>query len=840
MDHLPVVPNQVVQGLETVPYVCEKPYDRGPFLTYPIREGKPHIIPGDAGIVDTVLPFWQYEKRHPTPNKAFEAFCQTWLFFGLINELLGNCCKLVDFVRPDKAGDSRVITTSQLPKLVKQWVRSIEDGSCIMSYEHAAKCLRLAFETLRAAGPAFDFRVKLCIASVGELFTYATNTAFGIVNWVRDNKCPAAWRTLLDDTFWVERFKISGWCPSQIEIMMGTTRSLQSLHFFASMQGSISAGCHGLCNKWMCVAHQTDLEHYATQHVSQDCGCNDLHVDTSSLNTVLTSGSFPLLRIREAEILDELTVDIVASQPDTCYLALSHVWADGLGNAKANALPRCQLQFLRNIVQSLRPKLGSKNAQSELLLWCDTMCCPVVPGEAKNKALAQMKTIYERATCVLVLDASIRLYKSDGMGAEEAWARIYVSGWMRRLWTLQEGALPEKRRVWFQFRDQAVNSESLWQRNYESSNNDLGQRGLAGDIIWRMRTFGLFFNRDSNIPGGDLAAVEAALRHRSVSVSSDEPLLIGNLLGLDVARILDGSDETRIHRMWSLMSAAVCGVPKDLLFRLGPRLREKGYRWAPSSMLHHDDSNPDLQIFQDEGSQGSVTQHGLMVRLSGYHISFVQCPSGLPPNPWGISIGENVFYMRDYEARWYTVVRRWPSAEGDYLSKEKFGSITRSHKNLWAMHHNFPFQEWADHANKQTNIALLTELVQESEGVKYVQSYMHIQVGLLRDPQSKMFEAAYRCAQKLAQSAPAQQLAEMSEDGIVMESPEYRAVIDALHPEIHRLAASEENELAMTAAREITDKDHNALFEAMVAMSFIGNYGIMGARTPEDQRWCVD
>lgn len=839
MDHLPVVPNQTVQGLETVPYVCEKPYDGGPFLTYPIREGKPQMTPDEAGIVDMVLPFWQYEKRHPTPNKDFEAFCQTWLFFGLINELLGNTCKSADFVRPDKAGDSKVLSTSQLPGLVKQWVRSIENGSYIMNYEHAAKCLRLTFDTLRAAGPEFDLRVKLCIASVAELFAHATNKAFGIVNWISDNKCPSAWFKLLDDKLWVERFEMSGWCPSQIEIMMRTSTSLQSLHFFASMQNSLSAGCHGSCNSRMCVAYQTDFKHYETQHVVKDCRCKNLYVDVSSMNAVLTNGGFPLLRIREKKTLDELTVEIVAFQPDTCYLALSHVWADGLGNAKANALPRCQLLHLSKLVQSMSPKSTPKDAQTELLFWCDTLCCPVVPGEAKNKVLAQMKSIYERATCVLVLDASIRLHESEGMDPEEACTRILVSGWMRRLWTLQEGALPDKRRVWFQFRDQAVNFDSLWKQNYETFNKDVGRKGLAGDVNWRMRTFRAFFDRDSNTTGGDLAAVEAAFRHRSVSVSSDEPLLIGTLLGLDVARILNGSDETRVHRMWSLMSVADCGVPKDILFRLGPRLREEGYRWAPSSMLFHEDSNELLQIMQDEGNKGTITQHGLTVRLPGYHISFAQRPSGLPANPWGMITDENAFYMRDHEARWYHVGRRWPSAEGDYLSKQKFSPIMRRHTSLWAIHHNLKSIPWTD-AYKQTYAALLTRLVQESDKVKYVQSYMHIRVGLLRDPQSEMFKAAYRCAQKLGESAPAQHLANMSGDEVDMESPEYKAVFDALTPEIYRLAASGENELAVAAARENTDKDHNVLFGAIVAMIYIGNYGIMGPRMPNDQQWCVD
>ena len=709
-----------------------------------------------------------------------------------------------------------------------------------MTYEHVAKCLRLTFAIIRAAGPEFDLRIKLCIASVGELFKYATNRAFGIEDLVLDNKCPASWRTLFENTSWVERLGISGWCPSQIEIMMRSSITLQSLYFFASMQDSISAGRHGLCDTRKCVVYQTDLEDYTTQHVTRECRCKDLFIDTSSLYAVLTTGGLPLLRIREAETLDELTVEIVVSEPDTCYLALSHVWADGLGDAKANALPRCQLLHLSKITQNLGARLSPTNSQTELLFWCDTLCCPVAPGKAKNQVLTQMRNIYEQATCVLVLDASIRLYESEAMGPEETCARILISGWMRRLWTLQEGALPAgSGRLWFQFRDQAVNLRPLWQQVIRLFNNDLSRKGLAFAIISKMRAFTTFFDPNFNNPGADLYTVDTALQHRSVSISSDEPLLIGTLLSLDVSRILDGSDETRIHRMWSLMPAAVRGVPKHILFRLGPRLTEEGYRWAPSSMLYHEKSNAVLQTTRKGDNQGTVTQHGLMVRLCGYHMSFPQRPSGLPANPWGMILDENLFWMRDNKACWYTVRRRWPSVEGDYLTEEKFNGVMRSRTNLWVTHLETDFQARSDEV-EQTSTALLTRLFQEADEVKYVQSYMHIHVGKLQKASCEMFEAAYRCAQKLAETAPADRLANMSNNKTNIESPEHKAVFDALQPEIYRIAASGENDLALNTARKASGRDDDLLFATFVRMIFIGHHAIMGPRTPENQQWCVD
>ena len=290
-----------------------------------------------------------------------------------------------------------------------------------------------------------------------------------------------------------------------------------------------------------------------------------------------------------------------------------------------------------------------------------------------------------------------------------------------------------------------------------------------------MRLLNDFFRRET---GADLQRVGEALGHRSVSVSADERLLIGTLLGLDVAGILNDSGKTHINRLWSLMPAAVRGVPKGILLQLGPRLEEEGYRWAPLSMLHHEDSNATLPTRGTENYQGTPTKHGLMVQLSGFHIRFAQCPNGLPANPCNISMDENLLYMRDDEARWYVVRRRWPTAKGDYLSKDQLNSaVLRSHENIWVTLHENDFQGRSGNF-QLTNIALLTNLAQESNDVKYVHSYVHIYVFQFRKNFCELFEAAYRCAQKLAESGPAQRLADMSKEGIDMESPEYKAVFD--------------------------------------------------------------
>ena len=836
MDHLPIVANAIVPGLDNVPHVCKKPYDGGPFLTYPVREDRPEFTLDPARMAKEILR--KSGKDDPSQTKDFEAFCQTWLFFGLIHELLGNICTSAEFLQSTEDGNGSVISTLRLPTLIEQWVTTVRSGSSSVTYKHVAQCLRLTHSALMSAGPGFDLSIKMCIASVGELFEYAANTAFKIGNLVLENACPATWRSLFTSDVQAELLGRSKWCPSQIEILVCSPTHLQSLYFFASMHDPSSIERHGLCDKSKCVAYQTDLKKYQTQHATKECTCQEFCVDTSSLDAIVKSGGLALIRIREAETLDQLAVDLVAAQPASRYLALSHVWADGLGNAKANALPRCQLLQLGRLTEDLRVKTSSDEDQSELLFWCDTLCCPASPGDGKNKVLEQMREIYQQAECVLVLDASLRSHKGKAMCSEEACARIIASGWMRRLWTLQEGALPADRgRLWFQFCDEAVNLKSLWQDILKIFNDDWSRRGLATDILVRMRFLKNFFHRET---GADLTLVDEALRYRSVSVSSDEPLLIGSLLGLDVACILNGSPETRIRRMWSLMPTAVRGIPKSILFRLGPRLEEKGYRWAPSTMLHYESTNTILATMSKGDDQGIPTDDGLLVRLSGYHISFPEHLNWLPEDLWNISLDKDLLYMRNDEANWFIVRRRCPNVEGDNLSKEGFSYTNlRCSTDLWMTTLKTDYQSRAD-SFEQTDTALLTKLGNESDDVKYVRSYMHVHVFRYRANVHEMLEAAYQCAQELGESAPAQNVASISGGEPRTGSTTPESVIEVLESEIRSITASGRYDRALAIARERWPTDDDALFGVFVRLMFMGRYAIMGPRTPESQQWCVD
>ena len=124
---------------DAVPYVCREPYDRGPFLTYPVRMGRTHVLP-NAGAVPG--------QCDPTSTRDLENFFQTWLFFGLINEFLGDFCKADDFIRVGGRDDKTTVSTVPLVDLVDKWVECLKSGKMSFQYEHIGECLRSVFAAL--------------------------------------------------------------------------------------------------------------------------------------------------------------------------------------------------------------------------------------------------------------------------------------------------------------------------------------------------------------------------------------------------------------------------------------------------------------------------------------------------------------------------------------------------------------------------------------------------------------------------------------------------------------------------------------------------------------------
>ena len=478
---------------------------------------------------------------------------------------------------------------------------------------------------------------------------------------------------------------------------------------------------------------------------------------------------------------------------------------------------------------------------NQVLIWLDTLCCPVTPVEARQIALARMKQTYQQANHVLVLDASLQNYNCQSLNAVEACARIFTSGWMRRLWTLQEGSLAKT--IWFQFRDSAVDLSSLLSALHRILTTEIGRKGLAFDLLIVNRGLRTFFHRmPGDITAGPgVSILIDALQHRSVRVAPDEPLLIANLLSLDVSKILQSPIELRMPTVWSQMWSVPGGIPQNILFHSGPKLVTNGYRWAPATLLIPKDYQAAAILSLPQENTGIPSPEGLLVRLPGFFLSSPVQPPGLPDDPWNLfgALDERALYIRDRNKIWYQATGTVSGTVVEY-GKEK----TLLHKVVQKSDHHavllaseFDFQS---DLGPQTRNALLVEFQYTQDGVSHVQSKLQLIVtktpGLLLD----MLECTYQCAQNLREDELSHALAVMYNDRGSLGHPSYSTVLSSLRQRIRDFAAAIDDVNVRNTAKEYTGSSDNVFFESLIATFYMGRYAIIGQKTPPAQQWCVD
>ena len=207
-------------------------------------------------------------------------------------------------------------------------------------------------------------------------------------------------------------------------------------------------------------------------------------------------------------------LEYVACEADS-YVAISHVWADGLGNPQANTMPRCQLVYLQekvNWVCSHHESCASNDPS--VAFWIDTLCVPLHDKQARRIAISKMKEVYHNAKLVIVLDSSL-LYQALPPTYEETLLAISGALWNQRLWTFQEGQLASRLR--FLFREgmfapprggASASSLERWPKqakehsadtdNFETSSIDPFTKVVGGHVSFDETTLPFEFGTDTH------------------------------------------------------------------------------------------------------------------------------------------------------------------------------------------------------------------------------------------------------------------------------------------------------------------------------------------------------
>jgi hypothetical protein len=231
-----------------------------------------------------------------------------------------------------------------------------------------------------------------------------------------------------------------GWCPFTIRNLQWRFPNSFLSWLDLTRRKSLSSG-HKDCSMQQCEVHMSSKS--KTQHLKCELGyCNFIIPSLEEVKKILDRGAIPVIYvIDEQERRSGIQLKVQAWKLDQessskPFIAISHVWSQGLGSTTEQGLPVCQLRCLARLCR-MTSEFGEHCG-----FWIDSLCIPKDP-EWRGKAMSQLRTVYQHAESVLVIDNCIR-NASVSKSPEDLALVIYTSPWMGRLWTYQEGILASK------------------------------------------------------------------------------------------------------------------------------------------------------------------------------------------------------------------------------------------------------------------------------------------------------------------------------------------------------------------------------------------------------------
>ena len=398
------------------------------------------------------------------------AFLQSWLFFGFLSESFGLPSmhfKHDDFIRRSSTG-SAFLTTEALPKYVWYWQVMRRHGPLDDTLHHMQKvdlCLQLVNTVINSLAPQADASrtsssqlwspinaLLLSIIAMAEYVNSARNMA------IRDiRELHLRWTFPVVDRAMLN----SGWCIGELQ-SLSEDCGPSIRYYLSTIDRSSLNRSHRKCSgSKVCQALQMDYSTYKTQH-TRHCSkssCKEVGISVEKAAALITNGQTPLVVVRDTPSSEMRALPSLfeyGQESDSVqYVAISHVWSDGMGNPRDNCLNECQLVHIQGLVNALyEPALWP------VPFWMDTLCVPVHDRyrDIRQVAIGSMADIYRLADKVLVVDNSLQYCSSD-ISVVEMMIHIKYSSWMTRVWTLQEGRLSSS--LMFQFLDKAVSSWSF-------------------------------------------------------------------------------------------------------------------------------------------------------------------------------------------------------------------------------------------------------------------------------------------------------------------------------------------------------------------------------------------
>lgn len=371
MDHLPKF-KDASDDYPSVPFLgqffeCDASYE-----DFPVRHGwdKAQLEQGN---------FTQGHHDHATA-----AFLQSWLYFGLIQEL-----SIASHRRPPKiddfitnTGGPQSITAKRLDAFVHRHairIARFHEKKKNMAMERLNAVLHSARRVTKRLWELQSGRVcqsSLHLEILVSIMVLGCTIDHGLVSTQLIEHSPGWQLSAVAKTLMYNR----GWCRRDV-CLASTHLTEVSMYCAAYLKRAPPDDRHQRCTDHRCEADQVDDRTYKTQHhLNPNCNCGVWHVDEEELQKIIRQGRIPYIRLKKAkrrgsEEWDDRAIspsleslkNSIPEGPHNRLVIFSHVWSDGspatlhssapitnyhigLGNSRHNALHMCQLEYFYDML----------------------------------------------------------------------------------------------------------------------------------------------------------------------------------------------------------------------------------------------------------------------------------------------------------------------------------------------------------------------------------------------------------------------------------------------------------------------------------------------------------
>ncbi|KAK4553489.1 hypothetical protein LTR86_009546 [Recurvomyces mirabilis] len=805
MDHLLLPLNALVGENEKAPYIAD-PYDGGDFLSFPQRSRF-------RALYEEIKPEGHYASSRKDldvgSTRDLEVFIQTWVVFGLLYEVFAPLLTVEAFIKAGEDDDEKQLL------------------------EHLIECIMAAHSFLMAARKRAEMTESvLCsAASIGETLEFVVMETLDRGT----RSLSTTWEFCLDRVSIAAIMQNNGWCPTDLRKWQAIAGGFQTLYYLSKVRQPKTKD-HGNCVGEVCVASQYNMDKQSLVHRCGKHDCGLIFVDEEVMQATFDDGHFGLLRFSGLETMETLSMDVVSHKDESEYIALSHVWADGLGNPNSNALPRCQMEHVAKCAEQLSWNAGYDRS---LPVWLDTLCCPVSSPRHRSSCLMLMRQIYQKATLVLTLDTQIAHYDASDLDSVEICARVLFSGWTRRLWTLQEGALAGS--LWIQLKDRAVDLAIIQTEIDDIYRHSFVHNQLALILLSGLRRLRNFGRRGQSRREPDLIDVRLALESRSVTIASDEALCLCTCLALDQTNVVNAAREDRMAIFWWTAMRAGPQLPRGILFFTGPRMQTKGMRWAPASFRSHVKFQ-NLRRAKKIEEQATITPNGLQIQCSVCEVSICRPLTNSEEESWNTVLSDlrGIFLARLEQHQWFMLL----PADGNTASNEGFGARdTLERRDSFAVLQDLDILSMQRNGVAQGLVGIVG-LAQHDQPHTFSLS-SRANVLCCNETMSRTLEILYSHRSDIEALDGVSD--EVTDD---FEIPSISPYISRLSPETAQrvtkyadvLVSSDSTLVECLVHAQTQDAQTKALGPAAEWMLYFlaGHVGTISRTWPSDQTWCVD